>query len=383
MDLPPAARAGTGEEFRRYAREALQAVAREVGWTTRPAVGSGDGYDRERRRELDQRLADLGWAGIAVPQAYGGAGRTLAEQAVFAKEAAALGLSTPYNRVALGIVVPALLLFGTEAQKVRLLPAALGSREIWCQGFSETEAGSDLANLRTAARLDGDTWRISGRKVWTTMASEADRCLVLARTEAGSARHRGITALLVPMHQKGVTVRPITQINGDRDFAELELDDAVCASHEVLGALGGGWNVAMTALSYERSLHLLQRQLRLGLMASELQASVKWSDLAEAGERMLDIITSIRGLSRSVESQLGTLERGGLVGVEANASKIVWSETYQALARLGLDLALAGRGGDVQCWTQEYLSSLATSIYAGTNEIQRSIVAERGMGLPR
>jgi alkylation response protein AidB-like acyl-CoA dehydrogenase len=381
---PPASAAGTGAEFRRHARGVLSDVARQVGWVTRPAAGTGDDHNRGVRRTFDVELWRRGWAGLAVPAAYGGAGRTLAELAIFSEESAKLGLSTPFNRVALGIVLPALLLQATEAQKVRFIPKLLSCQDIWCQGFSETEAGSDLASLRTSAVLEAGQWIVSGSKVWTTLAHEADRCLLLVRTDNSGRKHEGITALMVEMKQPGVSVRPITQINGSRDFAEVTFTQATAPEDAVLGAVGNGWRVAMAALSYERSLHLLQRQLRLSQMAEELRRCVDWSaQPADCSSQMLDVSIAVRGLSSAVRQQLIVIDTGDQVGVEANASKVVWSETYQKLARLGLQLALRQAGPDLRSWTEEYYSSLATSIYAGTNEIQRTVVGERGLGLPR
>jgi alkylation response protein AidB-like acyl-CoA dehydrogenase len=382
--LPTAAQAGTGDAFAAAARAVLDAVASEVGWIKRPAVGNGDNVQRDQRRAFDRALARRGWAGLAVPVDYGGAGRTLTELATFSAELAALGISTPYNRVGVGIVAPALLLFGTESQKRQLLPPLLATDCIWCQGFSEPEAGSDLAALRTSAAIEGGQWTINGRKIWTTLASEADYCLALARTGREQSKHQGITALLVPMRQSGVQVTPITQLDGERDFAEVTFDAAHAKRDAVLGEVGQGWSVAMAALSYERSLHLLQRQLRLSRMVDELHRSVRWSEVNDrAADDMVEIAIAVRSLKSSVHAQLTTLQEGRNVGVNANSSKVLWSETYQSLARLGVELALSGAGPDVDGWLAEYYSSLATSIYAGTNEIQRTIIAERGLGLPR
>jgi alkylation response protein AidB-like acyl-CoA dehydrogenase len=241
-----------------------------------------------------------------------------------------------------------------------------------------------LASLRTSAVLEAGQWIVSGNKVWTTLAHEADRCLLLVRTDNGGRKHEGITALMVEMKQPGVSVRPITQMNGSRDFAEVTFTQATAPEDAVLGAVGNGWRVAMAALSYERSLHLLQRQLRLSQMAEELRRCVDWSaQPADCSSQMLDVSIAVRGLSSAVRQQLRVIDAGDQVGVEANASKVVWSETYQRLARLGLQLALRQAGPDLRSWTEEYYSSLATSIYAGTNEIQRTIVGERGLGLPR
>jgi alkylation response protein AidB-like acyl-CoA dehydrogenase len=384
IPTPPASTAGTDARFRRHARAVLNGVAAEVGWVTRPAAGTGDDHDRELRRAFDVELWRRGWSGVAVPAAYGGAGRTLAELTIFSEESAALGISTPFNRVALGIVLPALLLYGTEAQKTQLIPRLLSCEVIWCQGFSETEAGSDLAGLRTSAVLEAGQWVVTGNKVWTTLAHVADKCLLLVRTDDSGRKHDGITALVIDMRQPGVSVRPITQINGSRDFAEVTFSQAVAPEDAVLGSVGNGWRVAMAALSYERSLHLLQRQLRLSQMTDELRRCVNWSaQPADCSSQMLDIIIAVRGLRSAVRQQLIVIDAGDQVGAEANASKVLWSETYKKLALLGLQLALRQAGPDLRSWTEEYYASLATSIYAGTNEIQRTIVGERGLGLPR
>jgi len=371
------------DAFREQARTALTQAAASVGWEASPALGAGDGHDRRRRRRLDRLLAERGWAGIAWPVEYGGRGESLRRQAIFAEEASGLGLATPYNRVALGIVAPALILHGSEAQKRRYLPPMLTCEEIWCQGFSEPEAGSDLASLRTSARLAGGHWVINGQKVWTTLGADADFCFLLART-GDDDRHRGISALLVPMHQPGVRVRPITQINGEQDFCEVWLDSALAPADAILGEVNGGWAVTMSALSHERSLHLLQRQLRYRRLVSELRSSTDWTVVgAGAQDALIDAEIAGLALAYAMDDQLEVLESGRTPGVAANASKVFWSEAYSRLSGLAADLAFAGQAESARDWLQEYYSSLATSIYAGTNEIQRNIIAERGLGLPR
>jgi hypothetical protein len=369
--------------FRVAARGALEAAATEAGWVASPALGAGDGHDRPRRRLLERLLAQRGWAGIAWPVEYGGRGEPLRRHAIFAEESCRLGLATHYNRVAMGIDGPALLLHGSAEQKERYLPAMLTCDEIWCQGFSEPDAGSDLASLRTSARVDGDKWCVNGQKVWTTLGADADYCFLLARTGDG-AKHRGISALLIPMHQRGVLVTPIKQINGEEDFCELWFEDAKAPLAAVVGEVNGGWAVTMSALSYERSLHLLQRQFRFRRLVGELRDTTDWGVAGEAAQdALVDCEMAGLALAYAMDQQLDALDRGQAGGTEANASKVFWSESYRRLAELGADLSAAGHTSAPADWNHEYYSSLATSIYAGTNEIQRNIIAERGLGLPR
>jgi alkylation response protein AidB-like acyl-CoA dehydrogenase len=378
------------DAFRTQARAAVAGAAAAAGWVPSPALGSGDGHERLRRKRMEQLLAEQGWAGIAWPADYGGRGESLRRQAIFAEELSALGLATPYNRVAMGIVGPALIQHGTEEQKRRYLPSMLSCEQIWCQGFSEPDAGSDLASLRTSARASatGEHWIINGQKVWTTLGADADFCFLLARTGDGP-KHHAISVLLVPMDQPGVQVRPIKQINGEQDFCEVWFQDAVTRIDQVVGAVNEGWAVTMSALSYERSLHLLQRQLRYRKLVRELECATDWAAAGEAAQdALVDVEIAGLALAFAMDDQLAALEGGsagggGLSAVDANTSKVYWSESYRRLSELGADLALAGATGSSREWTQEYYSSLATTIYAGTNEIQRNIIAERGLGLPR
>jgi alkylation response protein AidB-like acyl-CoA dehydrogenase len=224
---------------------------------------------------------------------------------------------------------------------------------------------------------------VNGQKVWTTLGAEADYCFLLARTGDG-AKHRGISALLVPMHQPGVLIRPIKQINGEEDFCEVWFEDARAPLDAVVGEVNSGWAVTMSALSYERSLHLLQRQFRFRKLVDELRAATDWTSAGAAAEDLL-VDSEIAGLALAyaMDDQIDTLDRGDAGGVEANASKVLWSESYRRVAELGADLSAAGYTPSPAEWVNECYSSLATSIYAGTNEIQRNIIAERGLGLPR
>jgi alkylation response protein AidB-like acyl-CoA dehydrogenase len=366
--------------FREQARAALRAASVAAGWVP----DEGDPFELDIQHRFHKELAALGWGALAWPAEFGGASRTLEEQAIFAEEAARMRVPHQYNRVAMGIAGPAIMLFGTDEHKGRFLPAILSGDEIWCQGFSEPNAGSDLAGLRTRAELGDDgCWRITGQKVWTTLASAADHCLLLARTEPD--RHRGITAFLMPMRQEGVEARPIRQINGADDFCEVFLDGARVDPDLVLGKVNEGWIVAMRALEYERSVHLVHRQVSLEAMIDSLVCLVAdapqqlgWAD---AVMRFKVIAVEMK---HSVHAQLRAIDAGERPDLRANMSKLLWSETYQEVTRMAVDVAAATRGQPgLEMWLREYYSSLAATIFAGTSEIQRNIIAERALGLPR
>jgi len=316
----PVLKAVDDHSFRAEARAALETAATEVGWVASEALGAGDGYDRPRRRQLDRLLGQRGWAAVAWPAQYGGRGEPLRRHAIVAEEFSRLGVATPYNRVAMGIVAPALLHHGSSEQKARHLPAMITCDEIWCQGFSEPDAGSDLASLRTSAHVDNGEWRVNGQKVWTTLGAEADYCFLLARTGDG-AKHRGISALLVPMHQPGVLIRPIKQINGEEDFCEVWFEDARAPLDAVVGEVNSGWAVTMSALSYERSLHLLQRQFRFRKLVDELRAATDWTSAGAAAEDLL-VDSEIAGLALAyaMDDQIDTLDRGDALVISLPAT---------------------------------------------------------------
>jgi len=344
------------------------------------------------RRRFDRALHAAGWGALSWPTAYGGRAAPIEWELVLAEEAALAGAPERFNRVGLGIVAPALIQYGSEAQKQRYLGPLLAAEEVWCQGFSEPDAGSDLAGLSTRAELVDGRWRITGQKVWTTLSAVADFCFLLARTGEAGSGHRGITAFIVPMRQDGVVVRPIRQINDSTEFSEVFLDAAETAPEPVIGTVGGGWRLAMSVLGYERSTNLLGRQVRLALAIRALRHAVStYRD--SVPEPLLDDLVDVwirsEALGRAVREHLAEIGRGQAPGIGDNATKVYWSETYQAVG----DLALQVRGllpdpahgllDDEPDWYDFYLGSRASSIYAGTDQIQRTIIAERGLGLPR
>lgn len=368
------------EAFQRLCADVISEARSAMGWPER--FGSVD--DVSAQREFYGQLRARGWAAPAWPREHGGGGRTFQEHALFVEEIVRQRCPSPFNRVAFGIVSPAIMAFGSPEQKSTHLLSILSGTEVWCQGFSEPGAGSDLASLTTRATQDstGD-WTIQGQKVWTSLGNDADMCFLLART--GPERHAGITAFLLPMDQPGVRVRPIRQINGKSDFCEVFLDGAKVVQTGVLGAVGYGWKVAMYALSFERSLHLVHRIARLEQMLEDVRVMVRDSRMGfcflESVSRASSVVASLRP---SVMTQLRSIDMGTPAGVSANETKVRWSEIYIDVCRLGMDVAATLSGTERQeLWVGRYLTSLGSSIYAGTNEVQRNIIAERGLELPR
>jgi alkylation response protein AidB-like acyl-CoA dehydrogenase len=364
-------------------RDVIREACAEVGWAPGPSFG--EVADVETQRAFYLALRDRGWAVPTWPTEYGGGGRSYQDLAAFVEQAARVGAPSQYNRVAVGIVGPAILEFGTEDQRHRFLPRIADGSEIWCQGFSEPSAGSDLASLQTRAELTSGGWVINGQKVWTTLGCLADYCFLLVRTGSREDAHRGITALLVPMRQTGVIARPIRQISGESDFAEIFFDDAVADRSAVLGEVNGGWRVAMRALEYERSLHFLERQVRLDELADRLvRLCLSLDPGVGLWPAVVEVLADVAALRYAIREFVDGMASDRRLGVEINGTKVLWSETYRAVTRLGV--AAARESGDldeVAAWSGAYYSSLATSIYGGTNEIQREIVSERGLGLAR
>jgi alkylation response protein AidB-like acyl-CoA dehydrogenase len=386
---------GNGFSVETFRQELRAWLGRELpaiwGASTRP-VRPTEADDLEMRRRFDRALYAAGWAGLSWPAAYGGQDAPIDCERILAEEAAEAGAPERYNRVGLGIVAPAIIGFGSAAQKERYLRPILNSDEIWCQGFSEPNAGSDLASLSTRAALVDGSWRITGQKVWTTLSAVADFCLLLARTGEPASAHRGITAFIVPIHQAGVIVRPIRQINDSTEFSEVFFDSAEAASDPVIGAVDRGWQLAMSVLAYERSTNLLNRQVRLDMTLRALRhAAGRYRD--SVPEPLLDDLVDIwirsAALKYTVRDHLAEIGRGESPGIGNNATKVYWSETYQALGNLALEMrgVVPPEGNelldDEPDWYDFFLASRASSIYAGTDEIQRTIIAERGLGLPR
>jgi alkylation response protein AidB-like acyl-CoA dehydrogenase len=281
-------------------------------------------------------------------------------------------------------------MFGTPGQKARFLPGILSGTQMWCQGYSEPEAGSDLAAVRTRAELRDREWHLNGQKVWTSLAHIADWCFVLARTDPEAERHRGLSCLLVPMHQPGVEIRPIVQITGTSEFNEVFFDDARADADAIVGAPGDGWRVAMGTLGVERGVSTLgqqlgfQREFESVLAEARGNGSIGDPDIAE---RIADAWIGLQVMRITAESMLGA-PPGTAAGTEASISKLLWATWHQRLGELAVDVAgpsatLTGPDYALSDAQRLFLHTRADTIYGGSNEIQRNIIAERGLGLPR
>ncbi|MFI7079405.1 acyl-CoA dehydrogenase family protein [Micromonospora sp. NPDC049903] len=339
-------------------------------------------------RVWQDRLCAGNWAGLSWPVAHGGRGLDSLAQAIFNEEAAVRGAPYPLNGVGMMLAGPTVIAHGTDEQQARHLPGILRGEEYWCQGFSEPGAGSDLAGLRTAAtKVDGG-WLINGAKIWTSNAHNASRCLLLARTDADAPKHQGITYFLAPMD--GFTVRPLVMINGDTEFNEMFLDDVFVPDADVLGGVGNGWRVALTTLAFERG------SMALNLWVWARQAVDRVVDLGIArgvadDSAFVDAVGALQCDAEAVRigsmRMLGESRAGGVPGPETSALKSLWAGVVQRANRLAVQLDDAGGvlvdGDGAAARMRRYLRARAHTIEGGTEEVQKSILAERVLNLPR
>ena len=349
----------------------------------------------------ERELASGGWLGLDFPESIGGRGCTLAEQVVFFNtytEARAPGRLPNVGVMLLG---PTLMAFGSRQQQQRFVPPMLAADELWCQGYSEPGAGSDLAGVATTAVRHGDQWVINGQKVWTSLAQHADWIFVLARAP-GSQRHAGLNYLLVPMNQPGIEIRPITQINGGVEFNETFFTDAVTEAGLVVGGEGNGWNVAMGTLAFERGASTLGQQLSFRQEFDSLLSDARASGRIECSVLRSELVQShieLEILRYNQMRLLTSLTHDQLAGPEQSIGKLYWASWHQRLGELAMrvrgaasmvadaaDGAHAGEAGldyPLDRWQRTFLYSRAHTIYGGSNEIQRNIIGERVLGLPR
>jgi len=338
-----------------------------------------EAYDE--RIEWDRHLAAAGWTCLGWPAEHGGRDASLAERVVFHEEYARSGAPARVSHVGEELLGPTLIALGTRAQRERFLPPIKRVEELWCQGYSEPGAGSDLASVSTAAVLDGDEWVITGQKVWTSLAHVAQWCFALTRTAPG--RHTGLSYLLVPMDQPGVQVRPIVQLTGGSEFNEVFFDGARTAADLVVGEAGGGWPVAMRTLAFERGAATLGLQVGF---RRELDALIELAGRTGVLDDpvLRDKLTRARiGLDVMRWHALRTIEADG-----ASVMKLVWANWHRGLGELAMAvLGAAGlvtdAAGELTDWQRLFLFSRADTIYGGSDEIQRNIIAERVLGLPR
>ena len=357
------------------------------------ALGARGGPGREHegfdvRLAWERRLGEAGWTGLGWPKQHGGRGATLTQQVIFNEEYVRAGAPARVGIVGEGLLGPTLIAFGTDEQQHRFLPPIVKGEELWCQGYSEPDAGSDLANVQTRAVLDGDEWVVSGQKVWTSLAHWADWCFVLCRTNADAPRHRGLSYLLCPMRQDGVEIRPIVQLTGTSEFNEVFFDGARTARGNVVGEVDGGWKVAMGTLGFERGVSTLANQIGFERELDRVIALAR-ANGAAADPRMRQRLASawigLRLLRFNALRTLTAVEPGP----EASVSKLHWATWHRALGELAMDVqgmsATVVEGGEHELDDLQrlFLFARADTIYGGSNQIQRNIIGERALGLPR
>jgi alkylation response protein AidB-like acyl-CoA dehydrogenase len=339
----------------------------------------------EERLAWNRHLAEAGLTCLGWPVEHGGRGLSVAHRVAFYEEYAIANAPAKVNHFGEELLGPTLIDYGSPEQQQRFLPRILDVTELWCQGYSEPGAGSDLANVSTTAVLDGDEWVINGQKVWTSLAHWAQWCFVVARTEKGSKRHAGLSYLLVPLDQPGVQIRPIVQLTGESEFNEVFFDDARTDADLVVGAPGDGWRVAMGTLTFERGVSTLGQQI---VYARELNGVVELAKRTGAADDPLireRLTRSWAGLRAMRSYALATMdvEQPG----QDNVSKLLWANWHRELGEIAMDVqgkaGMTLASGDFDEWQRLYLFTRADTIYGGSNEIQRNIIAERVLGLPR
>jgi alkylation response protein AidB-like acyl-CoA dehydrogenase len=382
-------------KLRAWLRDALPA-----GWGRTMFEPEEEDARAEFRLAWERKLYAGGWAGIAWPKEYGGRGATLIEKAIFAEEMAHAAAPEPVNIIGHNLAGPTLIHHGTEAQRQRFLPKILSCEEVWCQGFSEPNAGSDLASVRCRAELRGDHFVVNGQKVWTSFAQYAQWCFLLARTDAEAPKHKGISFLLVDMRSPGVSIRPLKQISGENEFNETFFDDVRVPAENLVGELNGGWKIAMTTLTYERGPEdALGRQIRfrheldrlLQTLAGMKRGNGRAVDDPLTRQRLGKAIVELEVMRLNCLRSFSRLLHGGPQGADVSMNKLYWShvcqDMYEAaldtlgpLAPLEADDLLSPAAGR---FPLSWLHSKAFTIYSGSSEIQRNIIAERVLGLPR
>ena len=387
MDLTDSAQEAA---FRREVREWLGDNL--TGEFARARGLGGPGREHEAfdvRLAWDRHLAAAGWTCLGWPEEFGGRGASIAQQVIFHEEYAKAGAPVRVGHIGEELIGPTIIAFGTEQQQRRFLPPIVGVRELWCQGYSEPGAGSDLANLSTAAHRDGSDWVVHGQKIWTSHAHVADWCFLLARTDPAERRHRGLSYLLVPMDSAGIEVRPIVQLTGTSEFNEVFFDGARTDAANVVGEPGDGWRVAMGTLGFERGIGTVDQQV---VFRRELESI---TELARSSGALDDPVLRDKisrawiGLEIMRFNALRTLTgvAEGTAGPEASIAKLYWANFHRGLGELAVEVAgacgLVAPDGELDERQRLFLFTRADTIYGGSDEIQRNIIAERVLGLPK
>jgi alkylation response protein AidB-like acyl-CoA dehydrogenase len=358
-----------------------------------PSDWSIGGSDRLRGDEVflrgwSRRLYEAGYAGITWPTAYGGHGLPWAYEAIYREESARAEAPEHIGFIGLGMVGPTIMEYGSPRQRASYLGAILSGGVVFCQGFSETEAGSDLAAVRCRARLDGDSFIVDGHKLWSSYAHLADHCLLLARTDPDSTGHAGLTCLLVDLRSPGVEIRPLRQITGEATFNEILFTGVVVPASEVLGGIGNGWRVAMATLGFERGMFGFTLVARLDAVLRRLVSTMHATGTAAdpvLRDRLAELYVDTQAL-RYTTYRFASGDAAS--GPRTSIAKLRWADTYQRSTTLAAEVLGPAGGADGDNWWHRYwprerLRSRASSIEGGTSEVLRSVLAERVIGLPR
>ncbi|MFL6214745.1 MAG: acyl-CoA dehydrogenase [Blastocatellia bacterium] len=382
------------DEFR-----AWLTVNAPTGWEDQHGRSEGSRERFDFLRAWQKKMYEAGWVGINWPKAYGGRGATLVEQTIFIEEMARHSAPPLINVLGLSLLGPTLIAYGNEAQKQRYLANILSADEIWCQGYSEPNAGSDLAALRTEAMRDGDYFVVNGQKTWTSFGHYADWCFAVVRTDSEAAKHKGLTYMLIDMHSPGVSVRPLKQMTGDAEFNEVSFRDVRVPVENVVGRVNDGWNIAIATLMFERgtlgaSLQItFKRQIeRLMALSKEITRNGRpASEDPVIRQKLAQMYTEIEIFSLNQMRTLTRMSKTGVPGPEGSIQKVFWSEMNQRMQQVAMEMLgpygqLTGqsdRAIDHGEWAHGYLRARGNTIEAGTSEIQRNIIGHFVLGLPK
>jgi alkylation response protein AidB-like acyl-CoA dehydrogenase len=331
-------------------------------------------------KKWQKKLSDGRFIGVHWPVEYGGRGLSLVEEAVVQEELVAASAPQILGLFGLTMVGPVLIQHGTPEQKTKYLKKILSGDEIWCQGFSEPNAGSDLANIKTVAEKVDGGFLVTGQKVWTSFAQVADHCFLLARTSSSGKKHEGLTYLLLPMKAKGIEIRPLKQISGEDEFNEVFFDKVFVPDENVVGGVGNGWKIAISTLMYERVVLTFARHIQSEVALREL---LKEKRNSKAKEKLALAVATTNAVRALAYSHLLEYVGGKTPGPEGSMDKLFWSESFQEIAKLALELEGGALSEEESPNMLRYLYSRGRTIAAGTSEIQRGIIAERLLGLPR
>ncbi|HKC29525.1 MAG TPA: acyl-CoA dehydrogenase family protein [Jatrophihabitans sp.] len=377
-------------QFRLQVRDWLETALSGDFAGLRGTGGPGREHEAfDERLAWHKHLAAAGWTCLGWPVQHGGRGASIAEQVIFHEEYARANAPRSVNHLGEELLGPTLIAFGTPQQQRRFLPKIKSVDELWCQGYSEPGAGSDLAGVATSATLVDGHWSVTGQKVWTSLAHVADWCFVLARTEPGSSRHTGLSYLLVPMRQPGVEIRPIRQLTGTAEFNEVFFDGARTDESMVVGQPGDGWRVAMGTLSFERGVATLAQQVGFRRELDAVITLARRTGVADdpiIRDKLARAWMGLEVMRAHAQRTLASVA-AGTPGTEASVAKLLWAHWHRDLGELAMEVlgarSLVTPPGDLDEWQRLFLFTRADTIYGGSDEIQRNIIAERTLGLPR